>query len=234
MSVAVVIILILIVVLIFILYRYYSNTASTLQSTASLNGGALPAIPISDSPTSARYAYSIWVYVNTWDNQRDKILFSRNGNLVLTLDKAQPTLQCKVSMQDGTTQSVKLTDNFPIQKWVNIIVSFDGQFFDGYLNGKLVTSQRFGNPATGAIVLPANPPDKSVPVYLGYAGTPAYVNQDIYIGLFKRWTSPMDPQTAWNTYMSGNGQSTTSQWSAYGIDLSLLKNSVEQSRFSLF
>jgi hypothetical protein len=140
MNVSAIIILILIVVLIFILYRYYSNTASTLQTTASLNGGALPAIPISDTPTSARYAYSIWVYVNTWDNQCDKVLFSRNGNLLLSLDTAQPTLRCNVVMQDATTQSVKLTDNFPIQKWVNIIVSFDGQFFDGYLNGKLVTS----------------------------------------------------------------------------------------------
>jgi hypothetical protein len=62
---------------------------------------------------------------------------------------------------------------------------------------------------------------------------PNYVNQDIYVSLFMRWSSPMDPQTAWNTYMSGNGQSTASQWTAYGVDLSLLKNSVEQSRFSL-
>jgi hypothetical protein len=233
MNLTIVIILILIVILIYVLFRYFSNKASTLKTTASLNGGALPAISISDSPTSARYAYSIWVYVNTWDNQRDKVLFSRDGNLILTLDTNQPTLYCRVVMQDQSIQSVKLTDNFPIQKWVNIILSFDGQFFDGYLNGKLVTSQRFGNSTTGKVLLPANPPDSTVPVYLGYSGTARYIAQDIYIGLFKRWTSPMDPQTAWNTYMEGNGQSAASTWSAYGIDLSLLKNSVEQSRFSL-
>lgn len=234
MNTAAIIIAVLIAMLIYVLYTYYAISSSTLNKTANLNGGAIPPITISDNPKSVRYAYGIWVYINTWDNQMDKVIFSRNGNLTVTLDKNQPTLWCKVNMQDGTIKNMKIMDNFPIQKWVHIIVSVDSEFLDGYINGKLVVSQRFTDTATSKVLIPAVPPDKDTPLYLGTAGTATYVKQDIVVADFKRWNTPMDPQTAWDTYMAGNGQNTFSKMSSYGIDLSILKNSVEQSRYSLF
>jgi hypothetical protein len=42
----------------------------------------------------------------------------------------------------------------------------------------------------------------------------------------------MDPQTAWNEYMGGNGQSTILP--NYGMNVSLLKDNVVNKQISLF
>ena len=44
-----------------------------------------------------------------------------------------------------------ITDNFPLQKWVCIGLSVDSQFVDGYIDGKLIRSQRF---KTGTNTMP--------------------------------------------------------------------------------
>jgi hypothetical protein len=63
-------------------------------------------------------------------------------------------------------------------------------------------------------------------------GTTRY---DAYITKFKHWSSSVNPETAWTTYMEGNGQSTFKNWmSSYGLDVLLKKDNVEQTKFSLF
>lgn len=233
MNISVIIIIVLIVILFYVLFTYFASSSSTLQATADLNGGALPQMPVGDNPKSARYAYGIWVYINTWDNQMEKILFWRNGNIRLFLGRNEPSLYCGVTMQNGNESVVKITDNFPIQKWVQIIVSFDSQFMDCYLNGKLIVSNRFRDSNTSSVLIPATPPDKDTLINLGYAGKTPYYKQDIKVAKFKRWSAPIDPQSAWNSYMEGNGDSALGKWSAYGIDLAVLKNSVEDTRYKL-
>jgi hypothetical protein len=45
--------------------------------------------------------------------------------------------------------------------------------------------------------------------------------------IFTRWTTPVDPQTAWDWYMKGNGKSKfTSLFSSYGINYSVLKDNI--------
>lgn len=63
-------------------------------------------------------------------------------------------------------------------------------------------------------------------------GTTRY---DAYVTKFKHWPSSVNPETAWTTYMEGNGQSTFKNWmSSYGLDVLLKKDNVEQTKFSLF
>jgi hypothetical protein len=240
MNSVVIILGIVIIVLIYVLYKYYSNTASTLQSTQTSLNTVTPPITKLSSPTNTRYSYGIWLYVNSWDPNVNKTIFSRAGNLRVYLSKTTPTLNVDISMSDNTNQTMIVTDNFPLQKWVYIIVSVDNQFIDIYLDGKLVKSQRFYSPATSAgtnALMPKIPSDLTVPVFLGNSDVSAgpFTVFDAYIAQFYRWAVPMDPQTAWNYYMAGNGQSTvTGALSAYGANLQILQNNVAQSTYQLF
>ena len=145
-----------------------------------------------------------------------------------------------------TYETMVVTTNFPLQKWVSISVSVDNQFVDVYLDGKLVKSQRFYKtvttaaatndvPAVTAGVFPKVPPNAATsPVNLGSINAVnVFTPFDAFVAEFKRWTVPIDPASAWDNYLAGNGTNSISKaFSAYGIDVSVLKNNVEQTKFS--
>lgn len=234
---------IIIIVLIYVLYAYVTGTVTTMKPTASLNTGVPPITKI-EGARNTRYGYSLWLYVNTWDSNIDKVIFSRNENIKLYLDKTSPTLKLDLAMDTTKTddknadkkvtvyETMIITNNFPLQKWVSIAVSVDNQFADVYLDGKLVKSQRFYINNTGGNngIQPKIPPAaESNPVMLGDANT----SFDAFVTEFKRWTVPIDPESAWDNYLAGNGTNSISRaFSAYGIDVAVLKSGVEQTRFS--
>jgi hypothetical protein len=55
---------------------------------------------------------------------------------------------------------------------------------------------------------------------------------DIYLSKFQRWTDAIDPQTAWNSYYAGNGQS--GSMSSYGAKLSITNSNILQQELKLF
>lgn len=245
MNPVIIILGIVIAILIYVLYRYFSVTSRTIQSSASLK---TPVTQITDiqSPTNTRYAYGIWIYINSWDINANKTIFSRKDNLKLYLDKSSPTLKLDMTMNNSTAalpvkETLIVTDNFPIQKWCHIIVSVDNQFVDVYMDGKLVKSKRFytttmsGTTSIGN--MPKTPGDTTIPVFLGNSdgSIQPFTAFDAYAAMFKRWTGPVDPQTAWSNYMEGNGGNSLSKTlSSYGINVAILKDNVVQSKFALF
>ena len=227
METTTIVLIVVIIVLIYILYAYYSDSATQLVKTASLLTPIPPITKISQ-PNNTRFGHSVWIYVNTWDNNVEKTILSRDKQFRLYLDKHSPTLKLDVYMNDDTEDTMMITNNFPLQKWVNIIISMDNQFADSYLDGKLVRSQRFFKD-TGAV--PAMPPGKEVPLYLGNKAVNKF---DAYASLLKRWTSPVDPKLAWDTYMKGNGSNRmASALNDIGIDVSILQNKEEIRKYSL-
>ena len=238
MSPVAIILGIVIILLIYVLYKYFSKSSSSLGALMDLSttSSSVPLITKDKvvNSTSARFSYGIWVYINTWDTTLTKNIFYRQNSTTTTkydirlyLDPNSPTLYCDFYTQQTTTSSgtttstpgtetVAITSNFPIQKWVYIIVSVDSKLVDTYIDGKLITSQE----------LPALPNVTDTDIYVG--------NFKAYAAQFQRWTSPMDPQTAWKNYMSGNGGSAlTKMFSSYGIDISFKKDNVEQNKFKL-
>lgn len=226
-----IILIVTILVLLYVLYAYFSDKSSELVQEASLLT-PIPAITNISGPKNSRYAHSVWIYVNTWDNNTDKTIISRDNNFKLYLDKNSPVLKLDVKMNDsaGTYETMMITNNFPLQKWVNVTISMDNQFSDAYIDGKLVRSQRFFNKTDNSSAIPVIPPGKETPLYLGNVSG----NFDAYATLFRRWTTPIDPETAWDVYMKGNGSSKmASALNDIGIDLSILQNNAEIKKFSL-
>ena len=243
---AIAIILAIIVILLFyILYRFFMLKSTELSSTANLLDSN-PSIPIVNKPTSTRYSYGIWIYVNSWNSSIPKTIFERTNNIKLYFADTAPVLKCNITMDDGQTlaagasaptTTLEITDNFPIQKWVHIVISVDNQYLDAYLDGKLIKSGRLYSEAvtadttTGTTASPESTPKTPADEPMIIGGGTTY---DAYIAKFNHWSLPLDPQTVWSIYKEGNGQGGMNDYiSSYGIDLSILKDNVEQSKYSI-
>jgi hypothetical protein len=242
MNVVALILAIVVIILFYILYRFFMLKSTELTKTASLFDSN-PSVPITNNPTSTRYTYGIWIYVNSWDAAVSKTIFDRANNIKLYFSDAAPVLKCDITMNAGTPSIIEITDNFPIQKWVHIVTSVDNQYLDAYLDGKLVKSGRMYTDGVTKVdattetakvdaVAESTPKTPGVePMVIGGGDT----KYDAYIAKFHHWSSPLDPQTVWSTYSEGNGQSSMNNYiSSYGIDLSILKDNVEQSKYSIF
>lgn len=228
MNIVAIILAIVVILLFYILYKFFLLKSVELTKTASLNAEN-PSIKIENSPTSLRYSYGIWIYVHSWDSSILKTIYSRANNIKVYFDQTSPILKCDINMNDESVKTLEITDNFPLQKWSHIIISADNQYFDSYIDGKLVKSGRMytADPAS----TPKTPGD--VDMVLG--GGPTVDTFDAYISKFQHWDKPIDPQTAWDTYNEGNGQGNMKNFvSSYGIDLSILKDNVEQSKYKIF
>ena len=126
----------------------------------------------------------------------------------------------KITQLAGSNDKpIVVTDNFPVQTWTYIVVSGDDKIIDCYLDGKLVTSNKLSNGpqqpvATNAVVLGKG--------------------WDAYVAGFKNWSGPVGPQEVWDAYIAGNGSVLSQYFSSYGMTLSVTKNNVEQSKYTVF
>jgi hypothetical protein len=176
-----------------------------------------------DYPTNNQFAYGIWIYVNSWGANQSKTIFSHDDVIAVKLGENSPTLSVLVVGKSDFLPPFIITDNFPLQKWVFIIVSMDTSFLDVYLDGKLIKSSKITNLLQ---------PPKDPSIILGNQSP--FVKFDAYVTCFYRWTVPMDPGTAWDYYMKGNGQGGfLGSLSPYGVKMQILQNNVESASYQL-
>lgn len=225
MNVPVIVLAILLALSVYFLYQLYTDKASLVEkvdlkkSSPSIDYSTLP------NPRSSRYSYGVWMYVNTWSNLEEKNIFSRSPSadkydIRLYLDKETPRLKCDILTEGDVKETITLTDNFPIQKWVFVVVSLDNQIADMYLDGKLVVSKKLGKMP---VISESN-------IVLGNSAASA--SMDIILTKFSRWTYPMDPKSAWSKYMDGNGISSTLP--DYGMKLTVMKDGVDTKQINFF
>jgi Concanavalin A-like lectin/glucanases superfamily len=224
--------IVIILVLAWYIYnRYFSGVNTLTTGQISLNT-ATPIAPIDVTkltyPNATRYAYGVWIYVNSWNTNATKVIFSRNSDMIVYLDKMTGTLNCIISptnnnpdviTQNSSNQSavINITNNFPLQKWVYIVINIDNTIVDVYLDGKMVKSLQIAQVA----------PDTISPLYIGNG-------YDAIITYLQRWSYALDPQTVWNSYMNGNGSSLLSSINAYHGNLQIVQNNAIQGNYWIF
>jgi hypothetical protein len=216
-----------IVLLIIFLYFFFNSSISSLAKNVYLNSNPAPSLilgPNIKNPASSRFAYSIWININTWNNPKstttDSPLFWREGEIGLSLDNTKPILNCVIRPNNqgvGETKTI-ITTNMPIQTWVNVIISVDNSFLDLYINGQLVQSivmKDNSTPQKQIIISPSV--DAS-----GLSATPiTFGTGDITLARFQRIIHPITPQEAYYMYSNGNGLSVSS---GYNLNFSLFNN----------
>ena len=223
----------LIAIILMTLYSSFFSGSTTMIDKVNLASAiADTAADKIDNPNSGNRTYSIWVYVNTWNSTNYKMIFGREGDILLFLDKTSSKLRCKISPTTDNIASaisvaeipsdstiIDITNDFPIQKWVFVTVVVDSaNIADYYLDGKLVKSVKLSSSTVST----------NNPITYGKG-------HDTWIAQFKRTPKVTGPQEVWNMYSKSNpGSSIKDAIGNYNVNLSLLKDNAVSSSLSLF
>jgi hypothetical protein len=246
----IIIIILLIILLLGIVWYVYTTFFSGTQSIQSspINMNASPPPPpilasTFTNPTSTKYSYGFWIYVNSWDTNKNKVIISRYNDILIYLDKISGVLNCAVNSSQHpyyntvptadvvmdpsqlsssymtTTNMITVTNNFPLQTWVYVVVSVNNTIADIYLNGKMVKS----------IIIEQVNPDKSSNLFYGNG-------YDAVVSGVTRWSTSVDPNLVWNTYVNGTSANSMSSLlgNGYHASVTITKNNATTSQFSLF
>jgi len=228
---------VIIIIIAFFLIKNYFFTTNTLADKIHLSESPAD-ISLNDNldPKSINYTFGSWVYVN---NFSDAVLYSyvntdasnptkfalilggiATGALSGKGTVGNPVLTAVINGSTGTASSnnvVTITNNFPIQKWVYVVVAVDTIYADCYIDGKLVISKPLDPQVT---VAPSSSPKITF-------AQPTNSKPDIWLTKLTRWNKPLDPQSVWNEYYAGNGLS-------QGGDLSIALNVKSDSNSNSF
>jgi len=214
------------IVLVFVLYYFLNRSGTAVLSNKLDLSTTQTAIGVKDiqEPSSRKYSYEMWMYVFNFEGSGDKYIISRESatqgkkNIGIKLDKSSPKLVLEYTTKSGNSVPVIITDNFPLQTWVHLIVSVDDTYVDTYMNGKLVKSIQDKELAT---------PSSSSSIEYGVT--------NCYLAKLTRSVLPTDPQTAWDKYSAGNGENPMAKYlSSFGLSMTLQKNSQDYSTVTLF
>ena len=233
-------IIVFMIIAYFVYSKWFSGVNNLSSGQVNLNVKTAPNPILANTltnPNATRYSYGIWVYVNSWNTNIFKTIFSRYKDIVIYLDKTASVLKCVVSPTLSTapstdavidlnsstyasldSNSIMITNNFPLQKWVYITVVLDNQTIDMYLDGKMVKS----------LSITQVQPDATSNIYYGY-------NYDAVVNGFQRWSMTLDPQSVYNYYLSGASSiSSGSLTGGYSASVSVTKNGTPTSSYKLW
>jgi hypothetical protein len=218
------------IVLIFVLYYFLNKSGTTVLSNKLDLSSTQTSVPIDKipDPTSRKYSYEMWVYVFNFQGSgqyivsRASVADATKKNIGIKLDSASPTLKMEYTATSTGTpsaqKSITITDNFPLQTWVHLILSVDDKYVDIYMNGKLIKSVQDANMDT---------PSATSPIEYGIT--------NCYLAKLSRTSMATDPQTAWDKYTAGNGENPMAKYlSSFGLSMTLQKNSQDFSKITLF
>lgn len=147
-------------------------------------------------------------------NDCGRITYPNNNNAIFDGSSSTPS--------GGISKHTCTVKNVPIQKWVNVIISFNNRTLDIYMNGKLVKTCYMENVpqsfASDDVVI--SPTGKA------FSGMTSK---------FKFWNTSMDPQKAWYTYSDGfaPGLGLASFFNKYKFKMALLENNIETTSVTI-
>jgi len=228
---------VLVVLIVYMLFQSYFDGEQKLLNQAYLKDAVNVEKENVSKPNASNFSYGVWIYVQQWKaggtTESDTRIFARQDELGLYLDN-NATLKVRVADVGKNVKAntdidnyseIILTNNFPIQKWVHVGLVVDGNKFDGYIDGKLIKS-------VGLSGIGITPNTEEYGIDFGKSNTMAH---SLMIAEHKRLTYPMDPKGVWDLYMKGNGANGLTQAASdMNINLSILKDGVESSTFSLW
>ena len=221
---------IVILLLLYVIFKALTTSYSTLgtmqkwTNKTTLTSGNLP------NSFKANSSISVWFYIKEWANSANVVTFFNNAGansgseifkIYLKNDTNNIVIQPKASSSNPTNCEIS---EFPLQKWVNLIVSFNGSAMDVYVDGKLVKS---------CVVNMGSELAKTLSIVLGEDPTTVR-NKDVgFITNVKLKSSPIAPQEAWDIYSQGFGGSPWSDLlNKYKVKLSFIVDNQEQTSVS--
>ena len=213
---------VILVVIVYILYKVIDEKGRTISDKKDLNTST-SAVNVKNTgkADSTRYYIGTWLYVNaTSASNVDIFKIKDSTNIYLTLQLTNSAVLKYIAKRKSggpANATHVIMDNFPLQKWVYVVISVDNNIIDLYIDGKLIRSHK----------VDIEQVDENSDIEFGVL--------DAFIAKMEREPKPMDPSYAWSKYMEGNGGNYFSRMLAnYGGTLTLTKNDMDVREFQLF
>jgi len=222
----IVLLVIIIILVILFLWWYFSNSSNKISG---FKNAATQVVVHSDQlARSANFTLSGWFYVERWNVTTDpKILYKRVGSnkqpgapypFTVSFDDTENNIIVKMPTNEGVTQC--RLNNFPLQTWVNLIISVQGRSVDLYMQGKLVRTCVLPQPSTfgrlGPLFITPN-----------NRGWPGYTSNIVY------YPNPVNPQQAYDIYRMGPGIGSWDIFDKYRLKLSYLVDGEPEWEFEI-
>jgi len=219
---------IVILLLLYVIFKALTTTYTTLgtmqkwSNKTTLQSSNLP------STFKANSAVSIWFYIKKWVNGTNVIQFFSDAagatSIFRVLFKNNTnTIQIFPKSGGSTSDDCEISD-FPLQKWVNLIISFNGSAMDVYVDGKLVKS---------CVVNTGSSFQTTQSIVLGDDSEIVKTSDVGFITNVKLKAAPIAPQEAWDIYSQGFGGSPWSDiLNKYKVKLSFIVDNQEQATVS--
>jgi hypothetical protein len=185
---------------------------------------------------SSSYSISLWMYINDWN---DKLGATKNlckrtltqgtsPNIYLDSYKNQVKIEFMTIPKsgDGSTGDLEgpiVIQDISIQKWVNLVVCFDSNKVDTYVNGKLVNTTISSNPQATPPVNGDSPPE-----FTFGNGFTGYLSNTRYYPRF------LSPQEVWSIYSGGFSNNLLGNFlNQYNAAFIFYENQNEKAKFYL-
>jgi len=226
--------------LLYILYTFFFVTSSLIGNPIDLNVTTEYEYKTEKlkNPGSTRYYYEAYIYIDSNAPGKNNVIFHRGDKFYLALDGsvlkiydgsgndagkigtiASSDIKASFTYSSGGDKpKAIITQTFPFQKWVQVVVSVDGNAVDVYLEGQLVQTftANFGSSAEL----------KTSGIFAGNSMTVGKLKDFVYRPVV------ISPQEVYNSYMRHNSLAGLGGFfSKYGIDMSIAKNN--ESLFDL-
>jgi len=222
--------IVVILLLLYVIFKALTTTYTTLgtmqkwANKTTLQGSNLP------SSFKANSAISIWFYIKKWVNGTNVVSFHTggSGDAASTMFKVQfkantNTIQIFPRTGASSGDDCEIAE-FPLQKWVNLIISFNGSAMDVYVDGKLVKS---------CVVNQGSRLQETQSIVLGDDNEAVKTADVGFITNVKLKAAPIAPQEAWDIYSQGFGGSPWSDLlNKYKVKLSFIVDNQEQASVS--
>ena len=231
-----VLIVLAVLVVLYVILNVFFKKSTDLTGMHKTSEGqrVIEASTIPNSDNTSNYTYSMWFYVDDWNQnfgQQKNVLERKNqdGHLspgvylgamendIIIKVSCYPTNASTGVVSNNAIEHTCTVKNFPLQAWVNLIISMYGRTLDVYIDGKLVRT----------CVLPGvaktdNNADIVCIRDLTFAG---------YIANFQYWDEASNPQQAYNSGFGGNWLSNL--FNKYRIKVSFLEDNQEKGSFEI-
>jgi hypothetical protein len=231
MKIVIVCLVILFVLYIILNYFFTKSTTLTKMFNATQRQKIL-ASTLPASNNSSNYTYSTWFNVSDWNYRfgEPKVLLGRmdeqqnpSPSIVFGAMENDITISVACYSTDASQPAIIHTcnvQNFPLQRWVNLIISLYGRTLDVYIDGKLVRTCVL----PGVAMINKNA-DIIVTPNGGFSG---------FTTNFKYWNNSTNPQDAYNIYKAGFGGSLLGDlFNKYRIKIAFLADNREKGSFEL-
>jgi len=226
MNAKLVLAVVVILLLLYVIFKALTTTYTSLgtmqkwENETTLQGSNLP------SNFKANTAISVWFYIKKWSDSAKVIHFKKVDQIIFQVQFKIGTNTIQIFPQSGASASGKDCEisDFPLQKWVNLIISFNGSAMDVYVDGKLVKS---------CVVDGGSKLSDTTSIVLGDETKKPPTHDVGFITNVKLKSTPIAPQEAWDIYSQGFGGSPWSDiLNKYKVKLSFIVDNQEQTSIS--